>query len=159
VGSIEENGEFLRDLVAQGGDEFLSAVQFVGIIVYPGIWQAGTGDPYRDMMSALELGRASIDSANGLAGRPLEIREAGAPMIDEAEKARRVRSFTQAVVDNRARLNIEHFSWFDLWDADSSSTYQFAHYGLLRSDLSSTASFEAYRDFIARTGDYNTTHE
>ena len=153
VGSAKENSEYLRDLVAQGGDEFLSAVQFIGINVYPGIWQAGTGDSYRDMVGALELGRASIDAVAGLAGRPLEVREAGAPLIDEAEKARRVQAFTQAVVDQRTRLNIGHFSWFDLWDADSSSTYQFAHYGLLRSDLSHTASFQAYKDLIARTVD------
>ena len=159
VGSARENADYLSDLVAQGGNEFASAVQFIGINVYPGTWHAGTGEPYRDMVSALELGRASIDAVAGLIGRPLEIREAGAPFADAAEKSRRVREFTQAVVDHRTRLNIEHFSWFDLWDADSSSTYQFAHYGLLRSDLSHTASFDAYKEIISRAGNAEAERE
>ena len=144
-----DDGAFVRQVSALGGEPFNSAVDFVGINIYPGIWPPGTGDAYADMRSGLSASRRAIDSAPALKGRSLEVLEIGAPVLDEREQTARLTEFVRATVDVQTTLNVTQFNWFDLWDADSRSTNVFAHYGLHRSDLTPKPAFDAYRSLIA----------
>ncbi|HEV8637004.1 MAG TPA: hypothetical protein VG370_22520 [Chloroflexota bacterium] len=147
--NADADARFIAGLVELGGPEFVRALGVIGVQLYPGIWYAG-GVPYDDMVKALESARRSVDSVTGLRGMPLEVLETGAPLLDEAAQASRLEALVRATLDTRERLNVVHLNWFDLWDSDSGSSYQFAHYGLLRSDLSYKPAFPVYRDLIAR---------
>ena len=143
-----DDAAFVADLARIGGPAFTEAVGIVGLQVYPGIWYPG-GPPYSDMVAALESARRSVDGVDGLRGRPLEVLETGAPLLDEAEQAARLEALVRAALDTSQRLNIVHFNWFDLWDADSRSSNQFYHYGLLRSDLADKPAFPLYKNLVA----------
>jgi hypothetical protein len=146
--NTQDDTAFIGRLAGLGGADFTNAVSVVGVQVYPGIWYPG-GPPYDDMVAALTSARATIDAATGLRGRPIEVLETGAPLLNETEQATRLDALVRATLDNRSRLNITHFNWFDLWDADTASQNQFAHYGLLRSDLSTKPAFDLYKRFVA----------
>ncbi len=139
--SADSDAAFLGELAQIGGDQFASSVQFVGVNLYPGLWPAGTGQPYVDMLTGLESARASVNSVAGLSGRAIDILEVGAPTVNEPDQANRLQQFVQATLDNRVRLQIASLCWFDLWDGDSGSADLFAHYGLLHSDLSPKPAF------------------
>ena len=149
ITGVASDSAFLADLARIGGPDFASAVQFVGIDVYPGLWPAGTGHPYEDTVIDLLSARSSVDSVGSLAGRPIGILEIGAPTTDEFVQADRLGQFVQATLDNRQRFGIESLSWFDLWDADSQSTNPYNRYGLLRSDLSVKPAFRTFQTFVA----------
>jgi len=145
----DADATFVQGLARLGGPDFASSAQFVGVTLYPDTWAPGSGRPYDDMVGALASARASVDSLPELRPVPLEVLETGAPLLDEAQQAAWLRDFVRATLDARERLNVTHLSWFDLWDSDSGSPSFWAHYGLLRSDLSLKPAFEAYRDLIA----------
>jgi hypothetical protein len=145
-----DDAAFVQEVARLGGDEITNAVKVVGVQVYPGIWFPG-GPPYSDMTQALKSARASVDSVPAFRKAGLQVLETGAPLLDENDQASRLDALVRATLDNRAALNIVHFDWFDLWDADTSSGNQFSHYGLLRSDLSTKPAFELYKQFIAAT--------
>jgi hypothetical protein len=140
---------FLASLSQIGGLEFASAVQFVGVDVYPGLWPARSGRPYEDTVAFLTSARGSVDSVDALNGLPLDILEIGAPTTNESAQAEQLSQFIQATLDHRERLDIVSLTWFDLWDADSHSTNPFSHYGLLRSDLSAKPAFRMLQTFVA----------
>jgi hypothetical protein len=55
-----------------------------------------------------------------------------------------------AVSAVRSRLGVTDFRWFDLRDADSSSTSFESQYGLLRDNYSPKPAFAVYRELVAR---------
>lgn len=125
----------------------------MGVDVYPGVWPTGTGQPYADMVTFLEDARYALTSAGFGPEVKLQVEENGLPTLDETQQAARLADFVRATCDSRAALNITRYTWFDLWDADSSSTTNiYAHYGLLHSDLSAKPSYEQYRTLIAKSG-------
>ncbi len=148
----ELDAAFLQELQALGGQRFRAALGFVGINVYPGLWPPiDTGDPYLDMLESLTGARASLELAGLEPALPLDILENGFPTPDEDEHHVRFDGFFRAVVDHHRALNIDGYAWFSLWDADSGSPDRYAHYGLLRSDLSLKPAFERYRALLADT--------
>jgi hypothetical protein len=149
VTGTASDAAFLGRLEEAGGRDFLDSIQFIGIDVYPGLWPSGTGQLYAETVVDLESARTSVNSIVAWQGLPIEILEMGAPMVDESDQAYRLTQFVKAVLDSRDRLQIASLIWFDLWDANSQSTNQFNHYGLLRSDFSVKPAFLAYRNLIA----------
>ena len=147
--STDADAGFLSELAQIGGSDFTSSVQFVGMDFYPGLWPAGTGRPYTDMLNGLESARASVDRVTGLRGRAIDVLEVGAPILSEQDQAHRLSLFVQATLNARERLQITSLNWFDLWDADSGSADTFAHYGLLHSDLSPKPAFSAMQRALA----------
>lgn len=149
VTNSDADGAFLGQLAQMGGSEFTSAVQFVGINVYPGLWPAGTGNPYVDTQSDLAGARASVNSVADLRDLPIDILEIGAPSTNEQDQANKLTQIIQATLDNYVALHITSFNWFDLWDANSQSSSLYSHYGLSRSDLSSKPAFQVLQQAIA----------
>ena len=55
-----------------------------------------------------------------------------------------------AVVNaNRSRYHVTDYRWFDLRDADSSSSSFESQYGLMRDDYTPKAGFAVYRGLVA----------
>lgn len=145
----ETDAQFLQALTALGGDAFKAAVDFVGLNVYPGMWPVGTGDAYSDMVTHLQNGRYSISTAGFGSNVNLAVLENGFPTADADLQLTKLDGFLRAVCDAREETGLASYSWFDLWDANSSSTSPYAHYGLLRSDMTAKPSFDHYRSAIA----------
>lgn len=145
----ETDALFLQELAALGGDAFRSAVGFMGLNVYPGMWPVGTGDAYDDMVTHLRNGRYSLSTAGFGSDVGLAVLENGFPTADAELQLTKMDGFLQAVCDAREETGLASYSWFDLWDANSSSESPYAHYGLLRSDMTAKPSFGHYRNTIA----------
>ena len=145
----ETDISFLVELAVQGGAEFTSAVGFLGLHVYPGLWPVGTGEAYADMVTHLEDARAGLRTAGFADAVTIFVLENGYPTPDETVQLEKLNGFLQAVCDSRESAGVSGYSWFDLWDADSSSDNVYAHYGLLRSDMSKKAGFDRYREIIS----------
>ncbi len=143
------DAQFLHDLVQLGGDPFKSAITFVGINVYPGLWPVGTGDAYADMATYLRNARYALDYAGLGSNVSIDILESGYPTLDEAAQADKLDGIVRAVCDNASSLGIRGFNWFDLWDANSSSSSIYGHYGLFRSDLNPKPAFSRYQQAFA----------
>ena len=139
---------WVQQLTSNGGAEFVAAVQFMGFNVYPGLWPEGTGDAYADMATYLGDARHALTAAGLGRSVSLVVLENGFPTPDDTDQAERLKQMVQAVCDTRYEHGVSGYTWFGLLDADSSSDNQFAHYGLLRSDLSARQSFEIYRSIV-----------
>jgi len=148
--SREENTQFMDEMIGLGGPRFRDALGYVGVNVYPGVWEPSElADPYGAMAGHLAASRDAL-TAVGLGPHVwLDVLENGFPTRDEHDQAARLEAFVRAVIDRHAALNIGAYTWFSLWDADSSHPDPFAHYGLLRSDLSPKPSFEVFRAILA----------
>jgi hypothetical protein len=144
---------YLQGLVKRGGEAFQSAVEFLGLNVYPGLWPVGSGDPYADMAAYLREARAALTASGFSRVVSIDVLENGYPTLDEQDQATRLEAMTRAVLDNRSSAGVSGYSWFGLLDADTSSDSPFAHYGLLRSDMSRKAAFDSYRSLIAGAAD------
>jgi hypothetical protein len=141
---------YISRLAAQGGSSFVQSVAFIGINVYPGLWPVGTGDAYADMVTHLTNTRAGMTKAGFGSTVALQVLENGYPTLDESLQASRLSAMVQAVCDARTQAGVSSYSWFGLFDADSKSQNPYAHYGLLRTDLTAKPSFDAYRAAILK---------
>lgn len=139
---------FVQKLTDIGGQRFVDSVSFMGVNVYPGLWPVGSGDAYADMVTYLGDARYALTSAGIGSSVSLSILENGFPTPDDTAQVNRLDQMVRAVCDSRVQHGISGYSWFGLLDADSSSDNQFAHYGLLRSDLTARPSFDVYRSFV-----------
>ena len=83
---------------------------------------------------------------------PLRVSETGYPTGPGRADATQVtvmKAAVDAVYHARGTYNITGFRWFDLRDADSSSSSFESQYGLMRDDYSPKPAFGAYRALVA----------
>jgi hypothetical protein len=84
---------------------------------------------------------------------PLHIAENGFPTgpgrTEEMQTAV-MKAAVMAVYRARLTYNITGYRWFDLRDADSSSSSFESHYGIMRNDYSGKAAFGVYGALVAR---------
>ena len=148
---LERNtdAQFMQGLAQQGGAQFVSAISFMGLNVYPGLWPVGSGDPYGDMATYLTNARYTLSSSGFGPGVSINVLENGYPTLDENQQSTKLDAFVHAVCDNASALGITGYSWFDLWDANTASTSIFGHYGLLRSDMTQKPAFARYQQAFA----------
>jgi hypothetical protein len=150
---------FWRYLGHNGGPRFLAALDWVGIDAYPGTWgprlapgdlAAATGS---FMIGALRRLRSTYMPLAGIARTvPLHIAENGFPTgpgRTEAMQAAVMRAGVKAVYRSRLIYNITGYRWFDLRDADSSSSSFESRYGIMRDDYSAKSAFSVYRGLVA----------
>jgi hypothetical protein len=145
---------------SHGGHQFVASLDWVGFDAYPGTWGPSvdphdlSGGSARFMLDAVRsLRNVYLPLAGIPASVPLHVSESGYPTgpgRTEAMQVAVMESSVAALDAARAAYNITDYRWFDLRDADSSSTSFESHYGLLRDDYSPKAGFEAYRALVAR---------
>ena len=155
-----EERAFWRYLGRRGGRRFVEDLDWVGLDAYPGTWgPALRGDGLaagttRFMDRALRVLRDTYMPAAGIPRTvPLRVSETGYPTGPGRTDAMQVtvmKAAVEAVYHARGTYNIRGLRWFDLRDADSSSSSFESQYGLMRDDYSPKPAFGAYRALVAR---------
>ncbi|HMM43441.1 MAG TPA: hypothetical protein PKA95_16225 [Thermomicrobiales bacterium] len=143
------DARFLQSLATMGGRQFVRSVSFIGINVYPGIWPVGSGDPYADMVTHLRTTRSAMSRAGFASGVSIAVLENGFPTADDADQSARLTPMVKAVCSVAGEVGVSSYSWFGLIDSDSWSDNPYAHFRLLRSDLSKRPSFDLYKEAVA----------
>lgn len=150
--------EFWRYLRTHGGSDFVGAVDWVGLDVYPGMWgPRRVGDkelgPSAIVWAALTALRTRYLPLAGIPYRvALHISEIGYPTGSHHSydsQSRALRDAVDVVTTLRPLLNITEFCWFDLRDADTASRSREEHYGLMNDDYAAKPAFSLYRRLIA----------
>ena len=151
---------FWRYLGQHGGRAFVGDLDWVGLDAYPGTWGpalAGRGlaaETASFMERALRSLRTTYLPLAGIPHTvPLRVSETGYPTGPGRSDAMQVtvmKAAVEAVDRARGTYNITGFRWFDLRDADSSSSSFESQYGLMRDDYSPKPAFGAYRSLVAR---------
>ena len=149
---------FWRYLGRHGGRRFVNDLDWVGLDAYPGTWGPALGGHGLHAAATSFVDgvlRALRTTYLPLAGIPhsvpLEVSETGYPTGPDRSDAMQVtvmRAAARAVYRARAADNITGLRWFDLRDADSSSSDFEAQYGLMRDDYSPKPAFGAYRALV-----------
>ena len=150
---------FWRYLARHGGRRFVNALDWVGLDAYPGTWGPALGrrslaSETTDFLDrALRALRATYLPLAGIPPAvPLQLSETGYPTGPGRTDAMQVtvmKAAVEAVYHARGTYNITGLRWFDLRDADSSSSSFESQYGLMRDDYSPKPAFGAYRALVA----------
>lgn len=158
TGSSES--DFWSYLGRHGGSAFLDALNWVGLDAYPGTWGGGLqGKGLSDGVSSAITGALHVlrshylPLANIPKAVPLHVSENGyptGPHRTDAMQETVLRAAVETVQRERARFNVTDYRWFDLRDADSSSSSFQSQYGLLRDNYSPKPAFTVYRHLIAK---------
>jgi hypothetical protein len=149
---------FWRRLGDRGGDAFRRSLDWVGLDVYPGTWGPKSVAPtiaattrktmlrsFAALRNFMRLARISRDVS-------LHVSENGFPTgpgRTQSMQAAALRAAIAAVIASRSRYRITDYRWFDLRDADSSSSSFEDHYGLMDDRYAPKAAFNVYRAVIA----------
>jgi hypothetical protein len=154
-----DDQSFWTYLAQHGGAAFRAALDWVGLDAYPGTLYppAEATGGYRDgMVNALGVLRGCYMPMAGIAASvPIYIEENGYPTgsgRSEATQLEAQREMVGAVSDFRGTYNVSDYRWFNLRDADSSSSNFQQHYGLLHDDYSPKPAFAAYRQLVGALG-------
>lgn len=149
------------DLGRRGGAAFASAVDWVGLDVYPGTWgpPLPSGSPLAagtrsTVLAALSALRGQHMPAAGLAAKPIRVVENGFPTgigRSDADQTTVMRAAIQAVSDARTTYGVTDYRWFDLRDADSDGGFEM-QYGITRDDYSPKPAFGVLRELVASLG-------
>jgi hypothetical protein len=150
---------FWSYLGTHGGSSFLSALDWVGLDAYPGTWgpalpaNLGFGSAVgQGMTTALQTIRQYMVAGRIPATVPLHIAESGYPTgpgRTYAMQATALQSIVAAVKAARGAENIAQLCWFDLRDADSSSTSFESQYGVMSDSYAPKPAFAAYQALVA----------
>jgi len=150
---------FWRYLGRRGGRRFVDDLDWVGLDAYPGTWGPALGGRglAAETTSAIDGALRALRVTYMPLARiphtvPLRVSETGYPTGPGRTDSMQV-TVMEAAVDavdrSRGTYNITGFRWFDLRDADSSSSTFESQYGLLRDDYSPKPAFGAYRALVA----------
>jgi hypothetical protein len=149
---------FWRYLGRRGGRRFVDDLDWVGLDAYPGTWGPALGGPglatetTSFMNRALHALRVTYMPLAGIPRTvPLRVSETGYPTgpgRTDATQVTVMKAAVDAVYHARGTYNITGFRWFDLRDADSSSSSFESQYGLMRDDYSPKPAFGAYRALV-----------
>jgi hypothetical protein len=153
---------FWRQLGRAGGIRFRTSVDWVGLDVYPGTWGprvAADGleaTTTKTMLASLGALRHRLMPLAGLSSSvPIHVSENGYPTGARRTEAMQVsvmRTSIAVVHANRSRYHVTDYRWFDLRDADSSSSSFESQYGLMRDDYTPKAAFAVYGKLVAALG-------
>jgi hypothetical protein len=149
---------FWRYLGRRGGRRFARDLDWVGLDAYPGTWGPALGgrglaaEAASFMDGALHALRVTYMPLAGIPHAvPLRVSETGYPTGPGRTDAMQVtvmKAALEAVYHARGTYNITGVGWFDLRDADSSSSSFESQYGLMRDDYSPKPGFGAYRALV-----------
>jgi hypothetical protein len=144
--------EFWTDLGRRGGPEFVAALDYAGLDLFPDVFRPVPADRFTD--SVLAVLTAFREQCLGAAGIPdavpIHITEHGwatGPDRPYARQAEVLDTVVRAVAESD--LNITAYEHFALRDADSAREEPLYQLGLLRSDYAPKPAFAVYRDLIA----------
>ncbi|MEA2480161.1 MAG: hypothetical protein QOJ07_2083 [Thermoleophilaceae bacterium] len=139
--------EYLRD---HGGPAFVGSLDWIALDAYPGTFFPPVNTPggERDaLINALSTLRDCYAPVAGIPPSvPLHIEENGFPTSEPersyARQAQIAENMIRLFHDYSANYNIADYRWFDLRDADSTSSNFQQQYGLMRDDYTPKPAFD-----------------
>lgn len=141
--------------------EFLASLDYVALDFFPDVFRrlAPDGQP-GDLTSMVPVILEHFRNNNLAAGRippsvPMHIGENGWPTGPDRpfeRQAQVIEQVIRTVYARRVDLNITHYEFFDLRDADSSNPTLGFEFGLLRDDYTPKPAFEVYRRLVRELG-------
>jgi hypothetical protein len=144
---------FLSELTAVGGPQLVDALDYVGLDIFPDVFQPMPGDRLATVVAALlAQHRQHRMVPAGLGRLPLRITEHGWPTGPgrPLERQAEVLAIVIGVVVDRAEaLRLDGYGHFCLRDADSSQPGLFHRFGLMTDDYRPKPAFDTYRQLIA----------
>jgi len=152
---------FWSYLGTHGGRAFTSSLDWVGLDAYPGTWGPGiSGSLAQETASALTTAFTALRSTYmPLARIPssvaLHVSESGYPTgpgRTPAMQQTALQAAVATVAGAQAKFNITDYRWFDLRDANSSSSSFEDQYGLMTDTYTPKPAFVTYQNLIARLG-------
>jgi hypothetical protein len=145
--------EHLRD---RGGPRFLSALDWVGVDVYPGTYfppETSPGQERNVIVDALTLARNCYMPVAGIPARvPIHIQENGYPTgpgRSEERQLQMLESMVRTFHDFRGTFNVTDYRWFNMRDADTASPNFQQHFGMMESDYRPKPAFPRYGELVA----------
>jgi hypothetical protein len=145
---------FWRGVAQRGGVAFASALDFAGLTMYPGGFDADApsiNELVGRTVAMLTTYRGQLSDAGIPDTVPIRISECGwptGPGRSEADQAEALSAIVHTVAGLRRELFVTHWELFTLRDADSSSDDPFGHFGILRDDYSRKPAYGALRSLI-----------
>ncbi|MFN8209694.1 MAG: hypothetical protein U0T33_01835 [Bacteroidales bacterium] len=152
--SFNPSDQFWPTLAALLTPEFNTALDYVGLDFYPGVFRPlPPGMTLSDASKAVisHFRKNNLSKAQIPASIPLHITENGWPTSEERsceEQVRSVMELIESVHSISAEYNIKCYEYFDLRDANS-LTPGFRH-GLMNDDYTPKPAFGTFRDMISR---------
>jgi hypothetical protein len=149
---------FWRRVAQRGGETFASAVEFAGLTMYPGGFDAdppSTGELINRTVAMLGSYRAQLSAVGIPDTVPIRISECGwptGPGRTEADQAEALAAIVSTVDGVRSNFGVTHWELFTLRDADTSGKDIFGHFGVLRDDYSAKPAYFRLRTLIRDAG-------
>jgi len=153
---------FWSTMASTGGATFVKDLDWVGIDVYPGTWQAlPTGVSFASgvsqvMTQAIALTRGTYMRLAGIpATVPIQISETGyptGPTRTYAAEQTALQSEVTGVLSARTTYNVSAMQFFDLRDAITNSTVFADQYGLMTDQWTPKPAFTSYEQLISQYG-------
>jgi hypothetical protein len=154
--NVADDTGFWQDIGRYGTPRFRASLDYVGVDLYPGtLFQSGVSAGTK---TALRIVRQHEMPLAHLGRRvPIRVAETGWPTGQGqgrtyAQQVTAVQDSVHAVSDVRAELNVTHYEFFDLRDADSTVDDAWFQFGILRSDYSPKPAFDTFRQLIRELG-------
>jgi hypothetical protein len=151
---------FWSYLGKQGGASFAKSVDWVGLDAYPGTWGPALPSGMSLDAGVRQATTTALDSLDHtyipLASLPstvaIHVSESGYPTGPNrtyAMQSTALQAAVQAVVADSATYHVTDYRWFDLRDADSSSSSFEDQYGLMTDTYQPKPAFSAYQQLVA----------
>jgi hypothetical protein len=155
------NNDFWVELAAVGGAALGEATDYIGFDFFPDVFRPlplladGSPMPLQAAVAGVlrSFRTVNLAAAHIPASVPIHVTENGWPTSATRSYERQaevLETIVRTIHAQRAVLNITHYEYFDLRDADSSSAD--LQFGLLCDDYTPKPAFERYRQLIAELG-------
>ncbi|MCL5996069.1 MAG: hypothetical protein M1546_08435 [Chloroflexi bacterium] len=152
--SFNPQDDFWHTLGQLGQAPFVAAPDYVGLDFFPDVFRPIAPDGLQDAVSMVltRYRQVNLADAHIPAAVPIHIGENGwptSPTRSAERQATVLETIVRAVAGLRGELNITHYTYFDLRDADSAHPDFGYQFGLMRDDYAPKPAFERYRKLIA----------
>jgi hypothetical protein len=154
--SFDPRDPFWVEIGQKGSSEFREALDYVGLDFYPDVFRPlPPGLSLRDAVTGVLTNFRNANLALGQipARVPIHITENGWPTSATRSFERQalaIEALIRTIAENSQALNITHYEFFDLRDADSAGPG--LQFGLLRDDYRPKPAFDVYRKLIEELG-------
>lgn len=151
------SASFVTELTALGGPEFTTALDYVGLDLFPDVFRPVPLDELAETVTGLlAYHREQILGAAGVgADVPIHITENGwptGPDRTEEQQAQVLETVVTGVMNAAGRHNVGAYAHFSLRDADSGGDGLFHRFGLMDDRYAEKPAFRAYRALVAEHG-------
>jgi len=156
VPCFDPNDGFWRHMARRIDSHFINSLDYVGLNLYPDVTEPLVGEMPRAVTGALiQFRDVNLAQVGIPASVPIHVSENGwptGPFRYYTRQAAALEEIIRIVHELHSKLNITHYQFFCLRDADTANPDPHYQFGILRDDYSPKPAFETYRRLIAELG-------